>query len=221
MVRTFLRRGALLAALSPLAAWASSNALLDAAKQQDSASISALLATPAGQELLEVRDANGRTPLLISTWLDDQTSAHALLRAGANVNAKDNQHDSPYLVAGAQGKTQLLRWYLAHDAKLEDTNRFGGTAIIPAAEKGHLENVRILIEAGANLDHVNNLGWTALMEAIVLTDGGRTHQAIVAELLKAGANPNIPDHQGVTPLAHAKQRQQAAMVQLLTQAGAQ
>ena len=219
MVRSLLTCSALIAALFPLTAW-SSNALLDAANQRNTAAISALLKTSKGQKLLEARDARGRTPLLVSTWLDDQNSAQVLLQAGADVNAKDNQHDSPYLVAGAEGRTQLLRWYLEHNAKLEDTNRYGGTAIIPAAEKGHLDNVRVLIDAGLNLNHVNNLGWTALMEAIVLSNGGPRHQAIVAALLEAGADPNIPDHQGITPLAHAKQRQQTAMVQLLNQAGA-
>lgn len=219
MVRSLLTCSALIAALFPLTAW-SSNALLDAANQRNTAAISALLKTSKGQKLLEARDARGRTPLLVSTWLDDQDSAQVLLQAGADVNAKDNQQDSPYLVAGAEGRTQLLRWYLEHNAKLEDTNRYGGTAIIPAAEKGHLDNVRVLIDAGINLNHVNKLGWTALMEAIVLSNGGPRHQAIVAALLEAGADPNIPDHQGITPLAHAKQRQQTAMVQLLNQAGA-
>ena len=219
MVRSLLTCSALIAALFPLTAW-SSNALLDAANQRNTPAISALLKTSKGQKLLEARDARGRTPLLVSTWLDDQNSAQVLLQAGADVNAKDNQHDSPYLVAGAEGRTQLLRWYLEHNAKLEDTNRYGGTAIIPAAEKGHLDNVRVLIDAGLNLNHVNNLGWTALMEAIVLSNGGPRHQAIVVALLEAGADPNIPDHQGITPLAHAKQRQQTAMVQLLNQAGA-
>lgn len=219
MVRSLLTCSALIAALFPLTAW-SSNALLDAANQRNTPAISALLKTPEGRKLLEARDARGRTPLLVSTWLDDQNSAQVLLQAGADVNAKDNQQDSPYLVAGAEGRTQLLRWYLEHNAKLEDTNRYGGTAIIPAAEKGHLDNVRVLIDAGINLNHVNNLGWTALMEAIVLSNGGPRHQAIVAALLEAGADPNIPDHQGITPLAHAKQRQQTAMVQLLNQAGA-
>ncbi len=55
-------------------------------------------------------------------------------------------------------------------------------------------------------DHVNKLGWTALLEAVILGDGGKTHTEIVRLLVEAGANPNIADRDGVTPLAHAKKR---------------
>lgn len=95
---------------------------------------------------------------------------------------------------------------LSHGADLKSTNRYGGTALIPAAERGHVETVRILIEAGVDVDHVNNLGWTALLEAIILGDGASPHQQIVDILLKAGANPSLADHGGLTPLEHARAR---------------
>ena len=95
---------------------------------------------------------------------------------------------------------------LAHGADLKSTNRYGGTALIPAAERGHVETVRTLIEAGVDLDHVNRLGWTALLEAIVLSDGGEKHQQIVRLLVNAGANVNLADGAGVTPLQHARER---------------
>ena len=40
------------------------------------------------------------------------------------------------------------------------------------------------------MDHVNNLGWTALIEAVILGDGGARHTRIVAALIKAGADGN-------------------------------
>ena len=52
-----------------------------------------------------------------------------------------------------------------------------------------------------DVDHVNDLGWTALLEAVILGDGGRAHTEIVRMLLAAKAIPNIADRQGVTPLA--------------------
>jgi hypothetical protein len=81
------------------------------------------------------------------------------------------------------------------------TSRYDGTALIAAAHLGHAEIVRILSAAGAPLDHVNNLGWTALMESIVLGDGGARHAETLQVLLDAGADPNVPDRAGVTPLA--------------------
>ena len=78
----------------------------------------------------------------------------------------------------------------------------------------------MLIAAGAPLDHVNNLGWTALMESIVLGNGGKDHTETLEALVKAGANVNIADRQGVTPLGHAKSRGYGEMVRILEAAGA-
>ncbi len=98
---------------------------------------------------------------------------------------------------------------------LKDTNRFGGTALIPAAHRGHVETVKLLLTTTIDKDHVNNLGWTALMEAVVLGDGGAAHTEIVRLLVAAGANAGIPDRDRITPLEHAKQRGYAEMVQIL------
>jgi hypothetical protein len=95
---------------------------------------------------------------------------------------------------------------LTHGADLKSTNRYGGTALIPAAERGHVETVRTLIESGVSVDHINDLGWTALLEAIILGNGGERHRQIVDMLLKAGANPDLADREGVTPLEHARSR---------------
>ena len=80
------------------------------------------------------------------------------------------------------------------------TSPYDGTALIAAAHLGHDEVVRALIAARAPLDHVNNLGWTALIEAIVLGDGGRDHTAVVEALVKAGADVTVPDRHGTTAL---------------------
>lgn len=170
----------------------------------------------------EARDKQGRTPLLLATHGNRIEAARVLIEAarvlieaGADVNAKDNIDDSPYLYAGARGFNQILRLTLNHGADLKSTNRYGGTALIPAAERGHVENVRTLIAAGVDVNHVNRLHWTALMEAIVLSDGGPRHVEIVKLLVAAGADVNITDKAGVTPLAHARERGYTAMVNIL------
>ena len=109
---------------------------------------------------------------------------------------------------------------LAHGADLKSTNRYGGTALIPACERGHVDTVAVLIAAGVDLNHVNRLGWTCLMEAIVLSDGGAPHQQIVSQLIAAGADLNLPDSNGLSPLQQAQQRGQSAIAQLLRDAGA-
>ncbi len=86
------------------------------------------------------------------------------------------------------------------------TSPYEGTALIAGAHLGHFEIVRALIKARAPLNHINNLGWTALIEAVVLGDGGLRHVKTARALIKAGADITMSDRQGVTPLSHAKQR---------------
>lgn len=190
--------------------------LLQAAARGDAGGVAAELAagTP-----VDSRDGNGATALLLATHGNHVDAARLLIEAGADVNAKDAIHDSPYLYAGARGHLGILNLTLDNGADLTSTNRFGGTALIPAAERGHVETVRRLIAAGVNVDHINRLGWTALMEAVVLSDGGPAHRQIVADLIAAGADPNIPDADGVTALAHARARGQTEMAALLAERG--
>lgn len=174
-----------------------------AAEQNDVSTIQRLVSE--GTEI-DARDTTGSTALLVATRANKVDVALSLIEAGADVNAKDQINDSAYLYAGARGHLDILKATLTHGADLQSTNRFGGTALIPAAERGHVDTVQTLIDAGVAVDHVNNLGWTALLEAILLSDGGERHQQIVALLLKAGADPNLADGQGITPLQHARSR---------------
>ena len=109
---------------------------------------------------------------------------------------------------------------LAAGADLKSTNRYGGTALIPAAHHGHPEAVKILLATAIDKDHVNKLGWTALLEAVILGDGGPTHTEIVRLLVEAGANVNLADREGVTPLQHARRRGFREMVRILEARGA-
>ncbi|WP_164273021.1 ankyrin repeat domain-containing protein [Stenotrophomonas sp. B1-1] len=210
-----------LLAVLPTACWASTGAadvrLHDAAARGDAAAVRAALE---GGAQVEARDAQGRTALLLATHGNRLEAARVLIDAGADVNAKDAMQDSAYLYAGARGLDEILALTLAHGADLRSTNRYGGTALIPAAERGHVATVRMLLRAGVAVDHVNRLHWTALLEAILLGDGGPRHVQIVQLLLEAGADPHLADGDGVTPLAHARQRGYTAIETLLRQHGA-
>lgn len=167
---------------------------------------------------IEVRDARGRTALMIATHKDHVEVARILIEAGADVNAKDSIDDSPFLYAGAEGRIDILRLTLAHGANLAATNRYGGTALIPAAHHGHVEAVYLLLKTKIDINHVNNLGWTALLEAVILGDGGPAHEEIVEALLHAGADVRIADREGVMPCSHAERRGYARIVALIAAA---
>ena len=56
-----------------------------------------------------------------------------------------------------------------------------------------------LLEAGIDRDHVNRLGWTALLEAVVLGDGGRTTSRTVRALVRGGVDVDVADGDGSAP----------------------
>jgi ankyrin repeat protein len=179
------------------------------------------LATPAGRAAIDAPDASGRTALLLAVAHGHDGAARTLIEAGADVNAQASNQDTPWLLAGASGRNAILRMMLATGrVDYARRNRFGGDALIPAADRGHVETVRLLLtESKVDVNHVNNLGWTALLEAVILGDGGARHTEIVRLLLAHGARPGLADRDGVTPLAHARQRGYRAIQALLEQAG--
>lgn len=189
--------------------------LLAAAAANDAAGLRELLRQGVN---IETRDGDGRSALLLATRANAIDAARVLIEAGADVNAKDDISDSPYLYAGAEGPLEILRMTLAHGADLASVNRYGGTALIPAAHHGHIDIVRELLGTDIDIDHVNNLGWTALLEAVILGDGGPIYIEILRLLLDAGADPEIADADGVTPLEHARRRDYGAIVELLSAA---
>ena len=131
-------------------------------------------------------------------------TVEALIEAGADVDIQDDMRTNALLATGETGNAEILRAVLRADPDLTRTNRFGGTALIPAADRGHVEVVQELVRTAIDLDHVNDLGWTALLEAVILGDGGAAHQEIVRILVDAGADIEIADSDGVTPLEHAR-----------------
>jgi ankyrin repeat protein len=135
------------------------------------------------------------------------------------MNALENDTYDIVTIAAVTDDVALLRLALSLGASARNvTSRYEGTALIAAAHLGHVEVVEILIAAGAPLDHVNNLGWTALMEAVVLGDGGGRYVRTVRALIAAGADVAIADNHGVTPLAHAERRGYDAIVALFREA---
>ncbi|MDR3026467.1 ankyrin repeat domain-containing protein [Chryseobacterium sp.] len=154
---------------------------------------------------VNTKDKKGRSLLLIATINKQSEMAKLLVSYKANVNLQDDQLDSPFLYAGASGQTELVKLYLENGVRFDLFNRYNGTALIPACERGHVETVKVLVTTkGFPINHVNRLGWTALMEAIILGDGSKKYQEIIQILKDNGADLTIPDHSGKTPLQHAE-----------------
>ena len=186
--------------------------LIEAAENNDIVAIEQLLLHGSP---IDERDAKGRTALLAATHAARIEAANLLISKGADVNAKDSIQDSPYLYAAAEGPMEILIMTLKAGADLKSTNRFGGTGLIPASHHGLIDNVKVLLETGTDIDHINDLHWTALMEAVILGDGGPVYIEIVRLLVNAGADRSIVDKDGVSPLAHAERMGYDKMAKLL------
>jgi hypothetical protein len=170
----------------------------------------------AAQADLNARDASGRTPLHVATFSRQSASVRALILAGVDKGALENDRYDAVTIAAVADDEETLRTLLSLGASARlTTSRYDGTALIAAAHLGHYGVVRQLIAAGAPLDHVNNLHWTAVIESIVLGNGGPRHQATLKALVDAGANLQLTDRHGKTPLALARSYGYTEMVKLL------
>jgi ankyrin repeat protein len=192
--------------------------LLAAAARGEAAVIKALIAKGAKPD---VRDGYGRTPLHVAAYGRHHEAMRALVAAGANPNALERDRYDIVTIAAVADDAATLKVALELGCSAKNiTSRYDGTALIAAAHLGHAEVVRTLIKAGAPLDHVNNLGWTALIESIVLGDGGPRHTDTLKALVEAGANVNLADRNRQSPLMLARRRGFGEMVKVLERAGA-
>jgi ankyrin repeat protein len=187
--------------------------LHEAATRGNAADIRALIAKQLDPNAC---DAAGRTPLHVAAFGSHYDAVRALVEGGGDINALENDRYDVITIAAVKDDVRMVRLALGLGGNPRTvTSRYDGTALIAAAHLGHDGVVQVLIDAGAPLDHVNNLGWTALIEAVVLGDGGPRHVATAKALVAAGASKTIADRGGITPLGHAKHRGYEAMVSVL------
>lgn len=188
-----------------------------AAWSGDAEQIGKLLAQAADRtRLLESRDARERTALHVAAFASKPAAMKALVAAGANPNALEADRYDVLTIAAVANDLEVLKTALALGCKPDNiTSRYDGTALIAAAHLGHHESVELLIKAGAPVNHVNNLGWNALIESVALGDGGLRHQKTMSLLLDGGADVQRTDRQGARPLALARALGYSAMVRML------
>lgn len=170
---------------------------------------------------INVTNRQGRTAIINASLNKHYECVALLINAGADIDKQDQTCFNPFLLSCLNNDLTLLRLVLPANPNLDLLTRFGGVGITPASEKGHVEIVRELLEkTEINVNHTNFVGWTPLLEAIVLNDGGDKQQQIVKLLLENGANPHMTDKYGKKPLELAKEKGYTEIAALLVAAGA-
>ena len=201
----------------PAASAAGDRALIAAAETGDLASIERLLDEGAS---VDATDATGRTALVAAAYGNHVDVAGRLIDAGADVDTQDASRQSAFLIATSEvgDDPRLLELTLANGADVDAKDSYDGTGLIRAADRGFVRIVRRLLETDMAVDHVNRLGWTALLEAVILGSGDRAHTEVVRLLVEGGADIRLADREGVTALQHARGRGQAEIVSILERA---
>ncbi len=188
-------------------------ALHAAAAQGDVALIKQLVAAGAN---VNATDPYGRTPMHVAAYQSHDAVVLALAEAGGDPNLLERDKYDIITIAAVADDAEMVATAVKAGGKATNiTSIYDGTALIAAAHEGNWESIDVLIKAGAPLDHVNNLGWTAMIGAVVLGDGGERHQKSLKLLIDAGADQTIADRNGKTPLDLARERGYEAMVKML------
>jgi len=169
---------------------------------------------------IHAQDKDGRCALVAAAYGNHLEIVDLLIEAGADVNMKDDTLQSAYLISTSDGFVELLRKTLKAGADVRSTDSYNGTGLIRAADRGHVEIIKELLKTDIRVNHINKIGWTALHEAIILGDGGERHTEVVRLLTGAGADVNLPDKDGITPLKHAKSRNFTDIIEILENFGA-
>lgn len=167
-------------------------------------------------DAMDLVDEAGQTPLHLAVFNHQVEVAAVLLNKGAQPNKKNSTMLSPFIAAAANGLSDMFKLILAYEPDLTETNRFGGSALLPSSEKGFIRVVQQALDAGVPVNHINRLGWTALLEAVVLGDEGFLFRDIVEELMTFKADASIKDFDGKSAIDYSQEKATRRIADILT-----
>lgn len=182
---------------------------------------------------VDIASDRGKTALMAAAARGRADLVHALLNAGADPNARNRNGGTPLMYAVMGRRAEAVETLLAAGAAVNDRSSNGWSALMIATAKGFPQQVNQLLEAGADVNTTDIYAWTPLMrgaregrtacvnrllasEAVDVhrrNDRGMTalhlataagHPKIIQALLDAGADRNVVNRGGESPLMMAR-----------------
>ena len=167
---------------------------------------------------IEPADSSHQTPLLAAVRWERYSAIKLLLDRGASIHLQNEDGDSPFTYACRSGDCEIMKLLLDHGASIEPADSLCLSPLMAAVISERYSAIKLLLDRGADIDQ---LSWSAIGLASALrycARYGKTETA--ALLLDRGANIDIEDDEGETPLKMAIQSQKIEMVKLLVERGA-
>ena len=153
------------------------------------------------------------------------SAVRSLVKAGADANEPGADGSTPLIWAVRSANADITDVLLAAGAKPDAVSRYRVTPLNIAAEMGNAAILESLLAAGADVHARNRRGQEALHAASCGSPGSRiwnpsAQTATIMRLVEAGADPNVHDKSGVSPLHKAIRTRCAAAVRTLLDLGA-
>ena len=195
-------------------------------------------------------DTDGDTVLHKEATAGDSHQLAAVIKAGADVNITNKNRQTALFRAAKKGHDDCVEILIKSGANVNLIDRDGNTALVKSAEKGHGKCVKFLVDAGTDVNRKNKFGHTALFRAIkhrkrecfncveillksgadvniVTKHGTCITQSIMSggvletkALLRAGADVNLPNADGLTGIYEAAKMGKIDKVKIFVDAGA-
>ncbi len=129
---------------------------VEAVKKSDGDKVQELLQGHAAKGLVDARDGDGNTGLIVAVARRDEQWTGFLLNQGADPNMAGKGGDTPLIAASRIGFDQAVEWLLGMGAKVDQSNKMGETPLIVAVQQRQTPVVRLLLAAGANPDKTDS-----------------------------------------------------------------
>ncbi|GMI48513.1 hypothetical protein TrCOL_g5911 [Triparma columacea] len=163
--------------------------------------------------LVDKGDREGLTPIMNSCENGNVDILQLLIKSGGDVNKVSVNGFTPLIVASAAGSVTQVEILLKAGAKVDQIHSEGVTALMYAAASGHLDVAKLLVKEGADVGVKHSNGGTALMETGASLS--ENNHEIMEFLISKGAQFDLVDNDGVTPLMSAASQGQCKCVDLL------